>query len=144
MFEIVLLIRAFFNQIIDFSSLDLNAEIDFGEVLDLKTAGDEIDWGDVDTEENEEELTAVNDILLEESGIMVESAGYQGGTVTGTEAYTVLDNPATRSEFINQLFEVRINVNVRVIRCKYKIDHRRSSQVFINRAKRFIRSWKRS
>lgn len=48
-------------------------------------------------------------ISLEESGIVVEAAGHEGGTATGTEAYRVLDNPATRDDFINQLFEVFLN-----------------------------------
>jgi len=93
-----------FRQIINFNSLDLNGKIDFGEEIDLNAGGD-IDWGDVDAEQPAAEQIDYN-ISLEESGIVVESAGYEGGTATGFEAYTVLDNPTTRSEFINQLFEV--------------------------------------
>jgi len=93
-----------FRQTINFNSLDLNGKIDFGEEIDLNAGGD-IDWGDMDAEQPAAEQIDYN-ISLEESGIVVESAGYEGGTATGFEAYTVLDNPTTRSEFINQLFEV--------------------------------------
>lgn len=67
----------------------------------------EIDWNI----ENIEEVPPGNidyNISLEESGIVVEAAGHEGGIATGIEAYTVLDNPSTRNDFINQLIEVYI------------------------------------
>jgi len=84
--------------------LDLDGEIDFGEEVDLDKGGD-INWEDQDIEQP---ITGEIDynISLEESGIVVEAAGHEGGTAMGSEAYTILDNPTTRSEFINQLFEV--------------------------------------
>lgn len=84
--------------------MDLNQEIDFGEEVNLDAGGD-IDWGD---EEVEQPAVAEIDynISLEESGIVVETTGHEGGVATGSDAYTILDNPITRSEFINQLFEV--------------------------------------
>lgn len=88
---------------IDFGEIDINGGINFGDV-NLE-AGGEIDWGD----ENVEEAVLGDidyNISLEESGIVVEAAGHEGGIATGTEAYTVLDNPSTRNDFINQLFEV--------------------------------------
>lgn len=83
--------------------MDLNQEIDFGEEVNLDT-GDDIDWGDEDAEQSAAEID--HNIFLEESGIVVEAAGHEGGVAIGSEAYTILDNPITRSEFINQLFEV--------------------------------------
>jgi len=93
-----------FQQAIDFSNLDLDEEIDFGEEVGLDKGGD-INWEDQDMEQP---MTGEIDynISLEESGIVVEAAGHEGGMATGSEAYTILDNPTTRSEFINQLFEV--------------------------------------
>lgn len=82
--------------------MDINQEIDFGEEVNLD-AGD-IDWGDEDVEQPAAEIDY--NISLEESGIVVETAGHEGGVATGSDAYTILDNPVTRSEFINQLFEV--------------------------------------
>lgn len=84
--------------------MDLNGEIDFGEEVSLDAEGD-IDWGDEVAEQPAEEIDY--NISLEESGIVVEAAGHEGGVATGCEAYTILDNPTTRSEFINQLFEVQ-------------------------------------
>lgn len=94
-----------FKQTIDFGNLDLNGEIDFGEEVSLDAGGD-IDWGDAAEQPAGEETDYNVDISWEESGIVVEAAGQEGGMAVGTEAYTILDNPTTRSEFINQLFEV--------------------------------------
>lgn len=103
---ILLLLQIYFRQAIDFGNLDLNREIDFGEEVDLETAEGDIDWGDESTEQPiAEEIDY--DISLEESGIVVETVGHEGGVAAGCEAYTILDNPATRVEFINQLFEVQ-------------------------------------
>ena len=96
--------KKYSQQTIDFGNLDLNEEIDFGEEINLDAGGD-IDWGDEDAEQPVAEQIDYN-ISLEESGIVVEAAGQEGGTARGSEAYTILDNPTTRSEFINQLFEV--------------------------------------
>lgn len=92
------------QQAIDFGDLNLDEEIDFDEDVDLNAGGD-IDWGDGNAEQPVTEEIDYN-ISLEESGIVVEAAGHEGGMATGSEAYTILDNPTTRSEFINQLFEV--------------------------------------
>lgn len=48
----------------------------------------------------------MNNISLEESGIVVEAAGQEGGVASGREALTILDNPVTRNDFIDQLLEV--------------------------------------
>lgn len=88
--------------------MDLNQEIDFGEEVNLDAGGD-IDWGDEGAEQPAAAEIDYN-ISLEESGIVVEAAGHEGGVATGCDAYTILDNPITRSEFINQLFEVDIDM----------------------------------
>lgn len=69
--------------------------------------GGEIDWGGIVEESGlPNEDTIDFDISLEESGIVVEAAGNDGGNATGSHALTILDNPDTRNDFINQLFEV--------------------------------------
>lgn len=101
---------------IDFGNLDLNQEIDFGEEIDLDAGGD-IDWGDDDAEQPA--ATEINyNISLEESGIVVEAVGHEGGVATGSEAYTILDNPTTRLEFINQLFELEAFMKLRLYEFK--------------------------
>ncbi|XP_011647565.1 CDK5 regulatory subunit-associated protein 3 [Pogonomyrmex barbatus] len=101
---------------IDFGNLDLEyGEIDFGEEVDLN-AGGGIDWGDESTVQPAEEIDY--NISLEESGIVVEAAGHEGGVAMGSEAYTILDNPTTRSEFINQLFELEAFMKLRLYEFK--------------------------
>ncbi|XP_017790434.1 PREDICTED: CDK5 regulatory subunit-associated protein 3 [Habropoda laboriosa] len=101
---------------IDFGEIDLNGGIDFGDDVNLDVGG-EIDWGDGNVEDVAPGDIDYN-ISLEESGIVVEAAGHEGGTATGTEAYTVLDNPATRSDFINQLFELEAFLKLRLYEFK--------------------------
>lgn len=84
---------------IDFGQPDGGGEIDFGGEGD-------IDWGNIEAADGTAEEIDFN-ISLEESGIVVEAAGIDGGIATGTEALTILDNPSTRNEFIDQLLEVR-------------------------------------
>ncbi|XP_078036546.1 CDK5 regulatory subunit-associated protein 3 [Augochlora pura] len=90
---------------IDFGDFNLNADIDWGGDINLEN-GAEIDWG----EENVEEVAPADgidfNVSLEESGIVVEAAGIEGGVANGTEAYKILDNPSTRNDFINQLYEL--------------------------------------
>lgn len=59
-----------------------------------------IDWGDVG------EPQFVDDVSLEESGIVVADSGLDGGVARGEEAFTVLDNPFHRDQFIDEVFEV--------------------------------------
>lgn len=101
---------------IDFGDLNLDEDIDFGEDIDLNAEGD-IDWGDGNAEQP---ITGEIDynISLEESGIVVEAAGHEGGVATGSEAYTILDNPTTRSEFINHLFELEAFMKLRLYEFK--------------------------
>lgn len=68
----------------------------------------DIDWGNVVVEEEEGPAAEEIDfnISLEESGIVVEAAGNEGGIAIGKEAFTILDNPSTRNDFIDQLLEV--------------------------------------
>nr|XP_012227194.1 PREDICTED: CDK5 regulatory subunit-associated protein 3 [Linepithema humile] len=100
---------------VDFGNLDLNGEIDFGEEVSLDAGGD-IDWGDAAEQSAGEEIDY--NISWEESGIVVEAAGQEGGMAVGTEAYTILDNPTTRSEFINQLFELQAFMKLRLYEFK--------------------------
>lgn len=68
------------------------------------STSDEIDW-DISVDDGEDYNNY--DITAEESGIVVELPSKETNTVKNDEMYPVLDNPKTRDEFINQLFEVR-------------------------------------
>ncbi|KZC07753.1 CDK5 regulatory subunit-associated protein 3, partial [Dufourea novaeangliae] len=103
---------------IDFGEIDLNADVDLGDNVNLEDGG-EIDWGDGNVVEDAPGDIDYN-ISLEESGIVVEAAGHEGGVATGTEAYTILDNPTTRSDFINQLFELESFLKLRLY--EFKVD----------------------
>ncbi|XP_018303630.1 CDK5 regulatory subunit-associated protein 3 isoform X2 [Mycetomoellerius zeteki] len=101
---------------IDFGNLDLDGEIDFGEKVGLDAGGD-IDWGDENAEQSTMGEIDCN-VSLEESGIVVETVDHEGGVATGSEAYTILDYPTTRSEFINQLFELEAFMKLRLYEFK--------------------------
>ncbi|KAF3425618.1 hypothetical protein E2986_13097 [Frieseomelitta varia] len=103
------------NTGIDFGEIDINGDINFGDV-NLEVGG-EIDWGNGNLEEAVAGDIDYN-ISLEESGIVVEAAGHEGGNATGTEAYTILDNPPTRDDFINQLFELEAFLKLRLYEFK--------------------------
>lgn len=83
---------------IDFG--DIGADIDFGDENVVAQDDGAIDWGDV----GEPEIVA--DISLEESGIVVADSGLDGGVAHGEEAFTVLDSPLHRDQFIDEVFEV--------------------------------------
>ncbi|XP_012260611.2 CDK5 regulatory subunit-associated protein 3 [Athalia rosae] len=101
---------------IDFGD-ESRQEIDFGQLddeagINLGAEGD-IDWGNIEVADGTAEEIDFN-ISLEESGIVVESAGVDGGVANGAEALTILDNPSTRNEFIDQLLELEAFLKLRL------------------------------
>uniref|UniRef100_A0ABD2WE36 CDK5 regulatory subunit-associated protein 3 n=1 Tax=Trichogramma kaykai TaxID=54128 RepID=A0ABD2WE36_9HYME len=103
---------------IDFNNIDLDGgEIDFGGDIQLEDGG-EIDWSGVADDSVPAEEAIDFNISLEESGIVVESVGTDGGHATGTQALSVLDNPETRNEFINQLYELEAFLKMRLYEFK--------------------------
>lgn len=98
---------------IDFGEENVN-EIDFGN----EEAGD-IDWGcpvDVESVENTESIDV--EITLEESGIVVESAGMEGGVAKDSYALTILDNPKTRIMILDDLMELQAFLKMRLFDMK--------------------------
>ena len=61
-------------------------------------------------------------ISLEESGIVVESSGTEGGVAKGKEALTLLDNPVSRNKFIDELMEVSTVYKLEILTCKNSND----------------------
>ncbi|KAK7789713.1 hypothetical protein R5R35_014753 [Gryllus longicercus] len=105
---------------IDFGD-DNGNEIDFGENV-VDESGD-IDWGNSTEVETAEVSTAEAqeidfDISLEESGIVVESAGMEGGVAKDFNAYTILDNPKTRNMIIDDLMELQAFLKMRLFDMK--------------------------
>ncbi|XP_028026242.1 CDK5 regulatory subunit-associated protein 3 [Bombyx mandarina] len=101
------------NNDIDFSSIDASgAGIDFGD-------GDgaaEIDWGNIDIASADENslLADIEAVSLEGAGIVIEEQGMTGGVARGKDALTLLDNPSTRNQFIDQLVELESFLKMRV------------------------------
>ncbi|XP_048005021.1 CDK5 regulatory subunit-associated protein 3 [Leguminivora glycinivorella] len=95
--------------------------IDFGaDAGDAGVFGDgdtgEIDWGNIGSAPTidldiSSELASV---ALEESGIVVEAAGVAGGAARGRDALTLLDNPSTRLQVIDQLVELESFLKMRL------------------------------
>lgn len=97
-----------FGDGIDFG--DSGEGIDFGEDEQLET--EEIDWGSGDGIQIESSGAEEIDfnISLEENGTEVQ----EGGVATGNDALNLLDNPVTRTNFINDLLEVESFLKVRL------------------------------
>ncbi|KAL4720628.1 hypothetical protein ACJJTC_015309 [Scirpophaga incertulas] len=99
--------------VIDFGAIDTTAApIDFGD----GDAGNEIDWGNIDdiNTENIDLSENIVDVSLDESGIVVEEQGMGGGVARGKDALTLLDNPSTRNQFIDQLVELESFLKMRL------------------------------
>lgn len=99
---------------IGMNAIDFNDEnIEMGD-------GNDINWGDIDdmvaVEKNDDGIDY--DLSLEESGIVVEAAGREGDIATGNDALTIIDNPSTRNNFIDQLLEVNFLSYYKCIICK--------------------------
>ncbi|KAJ3662318.1 hypothetical protein Zmor_006673 [Zophobas morio] len=95
---------------IDFGDISVeNNDFDFGEQP-------KIDWGGTPSTDEEFEIVSHTDVevSLEESGIVVEKSGMDGGIAKGTEALTVLDNPKTRDQIINELMELEAFLKMRL------------------------------
>ncbi|CAK1579094.1 unnamed protein product [Parnassius mnemosyne] len=101
----------FGDNVIDFGSIDASAGIDFGD----GDGSGEIDWGNIDAAPTDVDISAdVAAISLEESGIVVEEQGVGGGVATGREALTLLDNPVTSNQLIEQLLELESFLKMRL------------------------------
>lgn len=98
------------DQEIDFG----DGEIDFGNGGDgLEAAEGDIDWGDIQVEAHPEAEIDF-EISLEESGIVVEGAGMSGGVAKNDEAFTVLDSPKYRDQFLDELYELEAFLKMRL------------------------------
>ncbi|KAJ8929294.1 hypothetical protein NQ314_018049 [Rhamnusium bicolor] len=98
---------------IDFHISTDNSSIDFGDTT--LSENQDIDWGSLNTEEGFEIVTHEDlEINLEESGIVVENSGLDGGIATGDEALTILDNPKIHEQIINSLVELSAFLKMRL------------------------------
>lgn len=110
------------DDVIDFGD-DSPGEIDFSIVdnpVSVEQTG-EIDWGESDN--GFEIIEHVDlDVNLEESGIVVEKSGLDGGVARGTDALTILDNPKTRETIINELVELEAFLKMRLFEMSNESD----------------------
>ena len=70
---------------------EVNADIDWGDIVVEDSPGQDIDW------------SAVDDIS---SNIVIEESGTSGGVASGDEAYLILDNRRLRNSVIDELNEL--------------------------------------
>ncbi|PNF20855.1 CDK5 regulatory subunit-associated protein 3 [Cryptotermes secundus] len=96
------------ESVIDFGSLDSDNTAGF-QSSGVTIEEGEIDWG-ISTVGNEIDFN----ISLEESGIVVECSGTEGGIARDVEALTLLDNQTTRNLFIDDLSELESFLKVRL------------------------------
>lgn len=118
---------------IDFG--DSDNVIDFGdlEAVDLvstPTSEADIDWGTLNTDEEFEIVDHVDlDINLEESGIVVEKTGVDGGVAKGSDAFTILDNSKTRELILTDLMELETFLKIRLYEMSTESDLLSMSQL---------------
>jgi hypothetical protein len=91
---------------------DDSEAINFGEDVDLEVGN--IDWGNVDPAAGDANPDINFDISLEESGIVVEGSGNEGGVARGEEAYSLLDSPKYRDKVLDELFELESFLKMRL------------------------------
>lgn len=112
----------------DDNVIDFGGEIDFS-IIDSPAAGEvavdeqtvNIDWGE--SENGFEVIEHIDlNINLEESGIVVEKSGLDGGIARGVEALTILDNPKTREAIINELVELEAFLKMRLFEMSNESD----------------------
>ncbi|XP_043530684.1 CDK5 regulatory subunit-associated protein 3 [Chiloscyllium plagiosum] len=98
------------------SGMDQSGDIDWGitvednaEVNSEEHGADMIDWGD--------DTTAAVEINVVESG-----AEGDGGVAKGNDALTILENPETRNQFINELMELQEFLSQRLVEMNEEAD----------------------
>lgn len=108
------------DNIIDYG--DVIQEIDFSivDTPPIEQTGD-IDWGE--SENGFEIIEHVDlNVNLEESGIVVEKSGLDGGVAKGVDALSILDNPKTREAIINELVELEAFLKMRLFEMSNESD----------------------
>lgn len=78
------------------------SEIDFGADL----APQDIDWGNLATDQPVEIDWGIGETDIATDDIVIEDSGVEGGVAKDTEAMTLLYNPKTRGQFIDELYEL--------------------------------------
>lgn len=127
-----------FGDNIDFG--ETSAEIDFGDQIVIESpekVEQNIDFGSSRGSSNEESFEILNyeelnqelEINLEESGIVVEQSGLDGGVARGDEALTLLDNPKYRENIINDLMELEAFLRMRLFEMSNESDLLTMSQM---------------
>ncbi|XP_042642998.1 CDK5 regulatory subunit-associated protein 3 isoform X2 [Tyto alba] len=84
-------------------------EIDWGITLESGPQDDGIDWGDGESEEVQ--------ITVLEAGTEVPE-----GVACGSDALTLLENPETRSQFIDELMELELFLSQRLVEMEEEAD----------------------
>lgn len=78
---------------------------------------------------NYDEINQELAINLEESGIVVEQSGQDGGIAREEEALTILDNPKYREQIINELSELEAFLKMRLFEMSHESDLLSMSQM---------------
>nr|CAG4642580.1 EOG090X07S9 [Evadne anonyx] len=79
------------------------SEIDFGTDVELETG--DIDWGQIDML-NDAHEAVIDFSVTDDTGIIVQEDGVEGGIARDSEALTLLDYHKTRNTFIDEILEL--------------------------------------
>lgn len=110
------------NDGIDYGDIDfgdngneINSRDISPESVNVVSSEGDIDWGSLNTDEEFEIVDHIDlDVNLEESGIVVEKTGADGGIAQDSDAYTILDNPKTRNAILIDLMELEAFLKIRL------------------------------
>lgn len=81
-----------------------DSEIDFGGDVELETG--DIDWGQIDMLPDAHEAV-IDFSITDDTGIIIQEDGVEGGVAKDNEALTLLDYHKTRNSFIDDIIEVK-------------------------------------
>ncbi|XP_078501698.1 CDK5 regulatory subunit-associated protein 3 [Lissotriton helveticus] len=112
----------------DFSTESVPAPevIDYGISVSEEAQNDDIDWG-ISLEQDPEDTGAIDWNITEDGApelITVLESGTPDpdGVARGPDALTILQNPATRSQFIDELLELEVFLSQRLAEMKEEAD----------------------
>lgn len=92
------------TEITSADSIDFgDSEIDFGGDVELETG--DIDWGQIDMLPDAHEAV-IDFSITDDTGIIIQEDGVEGGVAKDNEALTLLDYHKTRNSFIDDIIEL--------------------------------------
>ncbi|XP_042331797.1 CDK5 regulatory subunit-associated protein 3 [Sceloporus undulatus] len=106
-------------------SASVSAAVDYG--ISVEGTSEDIDWGiSLESETQEDSTAGINwgDQTKDAGQIVVLEAGSEApeGVAQGPDAFTILETPETRNQFIDELMELEIFLSQRIVETSEEAD----------------------